>query len=259
MWESSARSSRPDTEFASPEQTRSRGSTELGRIDESLDPSFPQDAAAERRCATLRAAGFEQVPSFNPYWDVSGRTFHDPDGYRIVLQRGSCDGVPARPEGRSEKRMWRLACESDDASVVEMCLGLHREDSGASVVDEGQMRRTLATLRREPWRGRVVVLDVGQQVVGYALLVSYWSNELGGEVCAVDELYVNPDFRDRGHGASLFEELERGDLWPGPVAALALGTTPGDTRARRLYERLGFVSIGVSMVKRSARPPRRLE
>jgi GNAT superfamily N-acetyltransferase len=235
MWESSARSSRPDTEFASPEQTRSRGSTELGLIDESLDPSFPQDAAAERRCATLRAAGFEQVPSFNPYWDVSGRTFHDPDGYRIVLQRGSCDGVPARPEGRSEKRMWRLACESDDASVVEMCLGLHREDSGASVVDEGQMRRTLATLRREPWRGRVVVLDVGQQVV------------------------VNPDFRDRGHGASLFEELERGDLWPGPVAALALGTTPGDTRARRLYERLGFVSIGVSMVKRSARPPRRLE
>jgi YycE-like C-terminal domain/YycE-like N-terminal domain len=43
----------------------------------------------ERRTAALRVAGFEEVPSFNPYWDVSGRTFQDPDGYRVVLQRES--------------------------------------------------------------------------------------------------------------------------------------------------------------------------
>lgn len=32
-------------------------------------------------------AGFEPVASFNPYWDRSGRTFEDPDGYRIVIQQ----------------------------------------------------------------------------------------------------------------------------------------------------------------------------
>lgn len=32
-------------------------------------------------------AGFSPVPSFNPYWDRSGATFEDPDGYRVVLQR----------------------------------------------------------------------------------------------------------------------------------------------------------------------------
>ncbi|WP_368484386.1 VOC family protein [Pseudooceanicola sp. HF7] len=37
----------------------------------------------------MRAAGFEPVPSFNPYWDVNGRTFEDPDGYRIVLQNAA--------------------------------------------------------------------------------------------------------------------------------------------------------------------------
>jgi catechol 2,3-dioxygenase-like lactoylglutathione lyase family enzyme len=31
-------------------------------------------------------AGHEPVPSFNPYWDRAGRTFEDPDGYRVVLQ-----------------------------------------------------------------------------------------------------------------------------------------------------------------------------
>ena len=33
--------------------------------------------------------GFLLVTSFNPYWDVSGRTFEDPDGYRIVLQNAA--------------------------------------------------------------------------------------------------------------------------------------------------------------------------
>ena len=33
----------------------------------------------------IRAAGFDPVASFNPYWDRNGVTFEDPDGYRIVL------------------------------------------------------------------------------------------------------------------------------------------------------------------------------
>jgi hypothetical protein len=32
------------------------------------------------------AAGYPPVPSFNPYWDRAGRTFEDPDGYRVVLE-----------------------------------------------------------------------------------------------------------------------------------------------------------------------------
>ena len=35
---------------------------------------------------TMRDAGFDPVPSFNPYWDREGVTFEDPDGYRVVLQ-----------------------------------------------------------------------------------------------------------------------------------------------------------------------------
>lgn len=44
-------------------------------------------AAVER----MRTAGFEPVPAFNPYWDRNGRTFEDPDGYRLVLEHGAWD------------------------------------------------------------------------------------------------------------------------------------------------------------------------
>ena len=152
--------------------------------------------------------------------------------------------------------MWRLVTEDDDDLIAEMCLGLYREDPGPPPGGARHMRETLATLRREPWRGRAVVLDLGQEVVGYALLIAYWSNELGGEVCSVDELYVTRDFRGRGHGTRMFEGIERGDLWAAPLIAIALGVTPGNTRARRLYERLGFAAVGTSMVKRVGSPSR---
>jgi len=45
-------------------------------------------AAVER----MAAAGYQSVPSFNPYWDRHGRTYEDPDGYRVVLQNDSWSG-----------------------------------------------------------------------------------------------------------------------------------------------------------------------
>ena len=47
----------------------------------------PQEWTA--RCDAMLAAGFEPVTSFNPYWDVNGRTFQDADGYRVVIQRAA--------------------------------------------------------------------------------------------------------------------------------------------------------------------------
>ena len=37
----------------------------------------------------MDAAGFPAVPAFNGYWDQQGRTFEDPDGYRVVIQNAA--------------------------------------------------------------------------------------------------------------------------------------------------------------------------
>jgi catechol 2,3-dioxygenase-like lactoylglutathione lyase family enzyme len=41
----------------------------------------------EQACTDMVSAGFRQVRSHNPYWDVRGRTFEDFEGFRVVLQR----------------------------------------------------------------------------------------------------------------------------------------------------------------------------
>jgi hypothetical protein len=43
----------------------------------------------EESCARMVAAGFRGVSSYNPYWNIDGRTFEDIDGYRVVLQNAA--------------------------------------------------------------------------------------------------------------------------------------------------------------------------
>jgi catechol 2,3-dioxygenase-like lactoylglutathione lyase family enzyme len=47
---------------------------------------LPDDAEWKAAITRMRAHGYTPVPAFNPYWDVHGQTFEDPDGYRVVLQ-----------------------------------------------------------------------------------------------------------------------------------------------------------------------------
>ena len=53
---------------------------------------LPDEAEWQGAVERMKAAGYEPVASFNPYWDRAGRTFEDPDGYRIVLYHAAWAG-----------------------------------------------------------------------------------------------------------------------------------------------------------------------
>jgi ribosomal protein S18 acetylase RimI-like enzyme len=137
--------------------------------------------------------------------------------------------------------MWRTAKDSDDQHISEMCLALYAEDPSPLAVSEQNIRDTLSILRAEPIRGRALVLDVNGAIGGYTILISFWSNELGGEVIVIDELYVRPSYRRRGHARDLLISLARATpLWPGRAVALELEVTPQNKRAAAFYLRVGF-------------------
>lgn len=46
---------------------------------------LPEGDDFKEAVARMEKAGFGAVTSFNPYWDRCGKTFEDPDGYRVVL------------------------------------------------------------------------------------------------------------------------------------------------------------------------------
>ncbi len=144
--------------------------------------------------------------------------------------------------------MWRPAEPRDDDDLIALSVALNAEDPGPAPVPADHVRRTLTTLRATPTRGRALVLEVDGQAAGYAFLIGFWSNELGGDVCVIDELYVAPAHRGHGHATRLLDDLATGAApYAVGAVALALETTPGNAAARRLYERVGFRARNLAM------------
>jgi catechol 2,3-dioxygenase-like lactoylglutathione lyase family enzyme len=53
---------------------------------------LPDEAEWKKAVKRLEDYGYAPVKSFNPYWDQKGKTFEDPDGYRVVLQNAAWSG-----------------------------------------------------------------------------------------------------------------------------------------------------------------------
>ena len=47
---------------------------------------LPEEEVWLAACEKAERAGFTRVKSHNPYWEVRGRTFEDPDGYRVAFE-----------------------------------------------------------------------------------------------------------------------------------------------------------------------------
>jgi GNAT superfamily N-acetyltransferase len=131
------------------------------------------------------------------------------------------------------------------AEVLAMMRALYIEDASSSV-DPSRFPVTIEFLIAHPSRGRIVLFSQGESICGYGLLIPYWSNEFGGTVLCVDELFVAAAARNRGIGRSFFKFLE--ETRPFDAVALALEVSPGNEGARRLYESLGFSQRSNSML-----------
>jgi ribosomal protein S18 acetylase RimI-like enzyme len=146
-------------------------------------------------------------------------------------------------ENRAAPPRWRLADEQDFDRIVEMNERLNAEDPSESMpFDRTMMQRTLGEILVNPLRGAVAVLESAGRRCGYGLLISFWSNEFGGEICAVDELYVEPEFRGRGLATQLIQIVANGgsSIWPRRIAMITVEAYRTNPRAKALYERLGF-------------------
>lgn len=126
----------------------------------------------------------------------------------------------------------------DEMKVREMINGLYREDPGHKEMQEQNIERTFSELRKFPEKGTILVIDDSGEVIGYSTLINVWSNEYGGNVLEVDELFVVKNRRGGGISTAFLQWLIKNRF--NECVSIELGTTSGNAGARKLYERLGF-------------------
>ena len=139
--------------------------------------------------------------------------------------------------GRTFVRFRPLA-DADVPEFEAMALALYREDPTGQRMTRRKVRRTIAELSSHPDKGAITIMRAGDDVVGYAVVIYFWSNEYGGNIAHVDELYVKPLWRSRGVGASYLEHVA--GLKGKNLRGIRLEVTPANQRALAFYSRHGF-------------------
>ncbi|NVJ47914.1 MAG: GNAT family N-acetyltransferase [Cytophagia bacterium] len=133
---------------------------------------------------------------------------------------------------------FRKFTSSDKGVLAEMILGLYTEDPSDKIVDIKKIDRTFEALLNEPTRGTIMVFEKGDEIAGYSILINFWSNEFGGNILIIDELFVQKDFRSQGIASRFIQHLVATPF--NDSVALQLEVTPDNHRALALYKSLGF-------------------
>lgn len=82
------------------------------------------------------------------------------------------------------------------------------------------------------------ILESNGSKKGYALLAHTWSQEAGGEVIWIEEIYILPEARNQGLGKEFFAYLEK--KYQGQVKRFRMDVEKENEGAVRLYRSLGF-------------------
>jgi len=114
---------------------------------------------------------------------------------------------------------------------------LYEEDPSTKPITEKKIWQTIGELHNNPKKGKIVVFTKENLIIGYSILIFYWSNEYGGEVLHIDELYVKPEHRGHGVSTKFFRSLLRSEHG---AVALQLEVTASNKKALDYYKRLGF-------------------
>lgn len=122
--------------------------------------------------------------------------------------------------------------------VFQMMTHLYIDSIQQQEMSEDKIKKTLNIIPTHPQLGKILLFSSSGEIVGYALLINYWSNEYGGNILYVDELFVKANYRSLGIGSTFFNYLEQ--HVDKHTVALCLETSPHNKKAQAFYEKNNF-------------------
>ena len=129
---------------------------------------------------------------------------------------------------------------TDKDEYIKLVAEFYHSDAVLAPVDSSHFDKTFAELMRSDERIVCYIAESDGEIAGYALIARFFSQEAGGEVAWLDEIYIRDGFRGKGAGTAIinkvFEEFE-------DAAAFRLEIEPENEGAERLYKRLGFQKL----------------
>lgn len=136
--------------------------------------------------------------------------------------------------------MIRKLKPSDRATYLALVADFYRTPGVLHPIPASHAERTFDEMMRSDCHAAGYLFEHEGRPAGYALLAKTFSQEAGGLVVWIEELYVMPECRGLGLGRAFLDFVRR-EL---PAARYRLEVERKHVRAVALYEREGFRPLG---------------
>ena len=124
----------------------------------------------------------------------------------------------------------------DKAEYIKMAEDFYSSPAVLSPVPKSHFEATFDELIDSSPFTEAYILECENEIAGYGLIARTDSQEAGGIVIWIEEIYVKPEFRSKGLGSEFIKYVKENI----PAKRYRLETEPDNIKAQELYKRHGF-------------------
>lgn len=135
--------------------------------------------------------------------------------------------------------MIRKINKTDKDFYINSVKAFYNSDAVLHKIPEENIYKTFDELMNSETYAQCYIFEKDEKRAGYALLAKTFSQEAGGEVLWIDEIFILPEFRSQGIGSEFFDYLKSNC----DVARLRLEFCPSNQKAINVYKRQGFTPL----------------
>jgi GNAT superfamily N-acetyltransferase len=127
--------------------------------------------------------------------------------------------------------------DTDKVELISMVMALYHEDTYGEPMSHEKIEKTISELKLHHDKGVIYIFSVEGTRVGYAILINFWSNEHGGNIIFIDEIYIKPQWRSQGISSAFIAfvcDLDK------HTKALQVEVTPTNEKSLEFFSKNGF-------------------
>ena len=138
--------------------------------------------------------------------------------------------------------------KEDFDTVLSMMLVFYASDALLVHPSEEVLRKTLSDALAETPYLEAFGFEEEGVLAGYGMVATSYSTEAGGLCAWIEDIYIQPPYRNRGYGTSFLGFVH--DRYRDRVARIRLETEPENEHAMAVYQKAGFEILGYTQLVR---------
>lgn len=78
----------------------------------------------------------------------------------------------------------------------KMVSSFYKEKYPNEVSNTQKILKTVSTFQREEDKGKILIIEDDNKIIGYAIIVLFWSNKNSGDILLIDEMYIKKEYKN---------------------------------------------------------------